>query len=166
MKPMLQKTFNINRDSNKIIVEQEFSAPLQTVWDAWTNSEVLDKWWAPKPWKAKTKEMDLREGGYWLYAMIGPDGTESWARADYQSVTPLRGFIARDAFSDEKGNINTAYPQSSWNVGLTETLNGTLVNIEIDFEQQSDFDKYLEMGFREGFTAGLQNLEELLNSNQ
>ncbi len=164
MKTSLQKSFNIDRDNSKVIVEHEFSAPLQTIWDAWTNSDILDKWWAPKPWQARTKEMDFREGGYWLYAMVGPDGAESWARADYQSVTPLRGFIGHDAFTDEQGNINTDFPQSSWNVGFTETLNGTLVNIEIDFEQQTDLDRYLQMGFQEGFTAGLQNLDDLLSS--
>ena len=61
--------FSVNKENNTINVKRVFAAALPLVWDAYTNSEILDQWWAPKPWKARTKTMDFREGGHWLYAM-------------------------------------------------------------------------------------------------
>ena len=52
--------------NNKMTVVRQFDAPVEQVWRAWTESELLDQWWAPLPWKAKTKKMDFREGGSWL----------------------------------------------------------------------------------------------------
>jgi len=37
------------------------------------------------------------------------------------------------------------------------------VSIEIKYDEIADLDKYIEMGFKEGFTAGLENLDELLS---
>src|SRR5690606_40261776 len=72
----------------KIFIKREFNAELEKVWQAWTTAELLDEWWAPKPWKARTKSLDFREGGKWFYAMVGPDGSESWVRMDIITVSP------------------------------------------------------------------------------
>ncbi|RPI65216.1 MAG: SRPBCC domain-containing protein, partial [Ignavibacteriales bacterium] len=102
--------FNKDLKNKKIYVKREFNASPEDVWNAWTNSELLDQWWAPKPWKAKTKSMDFREGGSWLYAMVGPDGTENFARVDYEKINPYKSFAGYDSFCDKKGNINTEPP--------------------------------------------------------
>jgi uncharacterized protein YndB with AHSA1/START domain len=91
----LTLNFSVDKERKKIRVERDFDAPLDKVWAAWTESRILDQWWAPAPWQAKTKKMDFSEGGYWLYAMIGPDGTKIWSRADYKSIIPLRTFSGR-----------------------------------------------------------------------
>ena len=146
----------------KLIVTRAFNAPLRQVWDAWTKSNLLDQWWAPKPWKAETKSMDFREGGTWIYAMVGPDGEKHWARADYKSIEPMKGYTLTDAFCDEQGNINQDLPQMNWKCDFHETQAGTNVVIEITFNNEADLEKIIEMGFKEGFTSGLANLDELL----
>lgn len=159
--------FSVDKDSNKIKVIREFSAPVSRVWNAWTSRELLDQWWAPKPWKVETQEFDFREGGKWIYAMVGPKGEKHWARTDFQSVKTLISFIALDAFINEKGNRNTGLPESTWTVEFGETSsNITLTSVEIEFEETSDLEKILEMGFIEGFTASLQNLDELLSQQK
>jgi uncharacterized protein YndB with AHSA1/START domain len=60
MKSDLFMEFTVDKANSKVSVKREFAAPLQDVWAAWTESELLDQWWAPKPWKAKTKIMDFR----------------------------------------------------------------------------------------------------------
>ncbi len=155
--------FNVDKESNKIQVIREFAAPVSRVWKAWTQPELLDQWWAPKPWTANTKEMDFREGGKWLYAMEGPNGEKHWARTDFQSVKTLVSFIGLDAFIDEKGNKNTGLPESTWKVEFDESsITTTLVSVEIEYDSSEDLEKILEMGFIEGFSAALQNLDELL----
>ncbi len=60
----------------KITVTRHFDASPELVWRAWTESELLDQWWAPQPWKAETKFLSFKVGGYWLYAMVGPDNSK------------------------------------------------------------------------------------------
>jgi uncharacterized protein YndB with AHSA1/START domain len=158
----LLMNFSVDKENKKIRVEREFDAPLARVWAAWTESQLLDQWWAPKPWQAQTKKMDFSVGGYWLYAMIGPDGTKMWSRADYTSIIPLRTFSGQDAFCDEDGNIDDKFPTSEWTVDFIEKKGSTKLYIEILFKDVADLEKYTEMGFKEGFTAALENLDRLL----
>jgi uncharacterized protein YndB with AHSA1/START domain len=162
MKSNLTLDFSVDKQNKKINVKRGFAAPIEKVWAAWTQSEMLDKWWAPKPWKAETKSMDFKPGGFWLYAMVGPGGEKHWARADYKSITPMKNFSGYDAFTDDKGNINTDMPRTHWNVDFKENGDSTIVNTELTFDKSEDLDKILEMGFKEGFIAALENLDELL----
>jgi uncharacterized protein YndB with AHSA1/START domain len=160
---VLVMNFSVDREKSKINVERQFAAPVEKVWSAWTDSKLLDQWWAPKPWQAKTKTMDFREGGHWLYAMIGPDKTEQWCRADYISIQQQKHFSGKDAFCDEQGKITEDFPRVLWNSRFTEKDGSTMVTIDLTFDSLTDLEKYIEMGFREGFTAALENLDELLN---
>ena len=148
--------------NNKLFVEREFDAPPEQVWQAWTDSKLLDQWWAPKPWRAKTKTMDFREGGTWLYSMLGPDGTESFCRADFETIVPNKRYTVLDAFCDENGNPTTDFPRMHWKTVFTPTGDGTRVDVEITFDSEADMEKIIEMGFKEGFTAAHGNLDELL----
>jgi uncharacterized protein YndB with AHSA1/START domain len=97
-----------------MFISREFAGPLQHVWEAWTTSELLDLWWAPKPWKAKTKIMDFREGGRWLYCMLGPDGEQSWTKANFVKIHAPTYFEVVDAFCDEDGVEDQNMPKLYW----------------------------------------------------
>lgn len=161
---MSNKQTTISKDvaNKKLIVVREFDAPLEAVWKAWTDRELLDLWWAPKPWKAKTKSMDFREGGSWLYSMVGPDGTEQWCRADYTKVIPNKQFIGDDGFCDENGKMTHDFPGMHWDAVFSATETGTKVEIAITFASKEDMDKIIEMGFEVGFTSAHGNLDEVL----
>jgi len=160
------KKTKISKDlkNKKILVTRIFEAPLDIVWSAWTESKLLDLWWAPKPWKAKTKKMDFREGGQWLYAMIGPDGTAMWAKIDFTAITKHKSFEAIDSFCDEKGNKNPDFPSTVWKNVFTVTDSGTKVEVEMTFSSEAAMQKILEMGFEAGFTMAHDNLDEYLNA--
>lgn len=165
MKTSLLMNFVVDKENKKVNVEREFAAPISRVWAAFTESKILDQWWAPKPWKARTKTMDFREGGYWLYAMVGPEGEEHWARADYKSITTLKSYTAGDAFCDAEGNVNDSLPGADWENVFTDQNGKTLVSIEISFKSLADLEGHIQMGFKEGFTMGLENLDELLSAS-
>ena len=154
--------FSIDKENKKINVEREFAAPVSNVWAAWTTRELLDQWWAPKPWKAKTKSLEFKEGGHWLYAMMGPENEEQWCRLDYKSIQPKKSFSAQDAFCDKEGNIDTSYLRCMWTNTFRKGSDSTIVDVEIQYDSVADLEKYVEMGFREGFTAALENLDDLL----
>lgn len=166
MKSNLLMDFTVDKENATLNVKREFAAPVEQVWAAWTQSELLDQWWAPKPWKARTKTMDFREGGHWLYAMVGPEGEEHWARNDYKTITPLKGFSSQDAFCDEQGNINMDFPRAQWQSTFSEQADGvTLVTIVTKYDKPEDLEQILAMGMKEGFTAALENLDEVLKTN-
>lgn len=155
---------NIQKDDARkmLVVTRIFNAPLKMVWSAWTEPKQLDQWWAPKPYQTKTKSMDFKEGGVWLYCMVGPEGDVHWCRADYLKIDFQNYYSLKDAFCDEHGNKNTAHPSMHWQNTFLKGKDGTKVHIEITFEKVEDMEKIIEMGFEEGFTAAHNNLEELL----
>ncbi len=162
MKSALLFDFTVNKQNNTINVKREFAANLELVWDAWTNPEILDQWWAPKPWRAQTKLMDFKEGGYWLYAMVGPQNEEHWSRVDFKNIDTKKTFSALATFCDAEGNINHDFSDSLWTNSFSENEDNTTVNISIKFDTLESLEKLIAMGFKEGFTMGLQNLEDYL----
>jgi len=148
--------------NKKISVVRDFDAPVEQVWRAWTESQLLDQWWAPKPWKANTQSMDFQEGGTWFYYMEGPDGSRHYCRADYETIVPNKSYTGLDAFCDENGKINTEFARMHWKVVFSKSANGTKVEVEITFTSEADMEKIIEMGFKEGFAAAHANLDELL----
>ena len=146
----------------KITITRIFDAAPAEVWRAWTESELLDQWWAPKPWKAETKEMDFKSGGYWLYAMVGPDNTRVWARVDFSSIIPKKSYEAIDTFCDENGKPNAEMPRMTWKNTFESSEGGTKLTVIIAFQKEADIKVIMDMGFEQGFTDGLNNLDELL----
>ncbi len=162
MKKSLLFDFTVNKESNTINVNREFAAPLDMVWDAWTKPEILDQWWAPKPWQAKTKSMDFKVGGMWLYAMVSPANEAHWCKADYQKIEEQKNYSLADAFCDENGNVNSDFPRSQWTNIFTGNTDTTTVNISIEYENLADLQQIIELGFKEGFSMGLENLDRYL----
>ncbi|MBF4518248.1 SRPBCC domain-containing protein [Flavobacterium sp. ANB] len=161
MKSNLLMDFSVNKETSTVNVKREFNESISNVWSAWTEPEILDQWWAPAPWKSRTKKMDFTEGGRRLYAMIGPEGEEHWALADFKSITPKTNFKYLDAFCDKEGNLNTDFPRSDWDVSFSEQNGSTFVDIAIKHENISDVEKILEMGFKEGFTIAMEGLDKI-----
>ena len=150
--------------SRKLHVTREFDAPVDKVWRAWTEASLLDKWWAPKPWKAETKTMDFKDGGFWLYCMAGPNGEASWCRVNFSRITPQQNFSTDTSFCDEGGNILDSFPTMHWHIEFKATVTGAKVEIAITFDTDDDLEKIIGMGFEDGFTMGLGNLDELLET--
>jgi uncharacterized protein YndB with AHSA1/START domain len=164
MTKILAFDFSVNKENNTITVKREFAAAVSLVWDAYTKKEILDQWWAPKPWKARTKTMDFKEGGHWLYAMVGPNGEEHWALANYRNIQVQKRFTGLDAFADANGNVNKDMPQSKWDVTFTQKGDVTLVELQISYGDLAQLETTLQMGFKEGLSMAMENLDELLPS--
>jgi len=72
--------------SSKLYLTRIFDAPVQVVWDAWTDPEQAAQWWGPRGFTISTKSKDLRPGGSWVYTMYGPDGVEYKNISKYHEV--------------------------------------------------------------------------------
>jgi uncharacterized protein YndB with AHSA1/START domain len=156
----LQFDFTVDKSTKSVFVTREFDAELSLVWDAFTKQEILDQWWAPKPYESKTKYMDFKVGGRRFYAMVSPDGQESWQIQDYTSINPKTNFKFLSVFADKDENPNL--PGSNWDLNFSEQNGITKVSIRIHNDSLERMEKMIEMGFKEGFTMTLNELGNLL----
>ena len=154
--------FTLDKAAQTVYITREFDAPLSLVWDAFTKKEILDQWWAPKPYESRTKVMDFRVGGRRFYAMVSPEGHEMWQLQQYTSITPKTNFKYLSVFADKDETPHL--PGSHWNVRFSEENDKTKVSISIYNESLERMEKMIEMGFKEGFTMTLNELAILLST--
>ena len=152
--------FILDKSKKTAFINREFDADLPLVWDAFTKQEILDQWWAPKPWSSRTKVMNFEVGGRRFYAMVSPEGHERWAIQKYTSISPKTNFKMFNAFADK--DENPELPGSDWNYSFSEQNGKTKVSITIYNESLARMEKMIEIGFTEGFKMSMNNLENLL----
>ena len=153
--------FIVDNETKTVSINKEFAAGLSLVWDAYTKPELLDLWWAPKPWTSRTKSMDFKVGGRRFYAMVSPEGgDERWAVQKYTSITPKTNFKFFNTFAD--ANENPELPGSHWDLNFSEHDGTTKVSISIYNESLERLERMIELGSLEGMMVLLNNLAELL----
>lgn len=162
MKSSLIFEFTVDKENASVHVTREFDASLDKVWRAWTEAELLDQWWAPRPYRTETKSLEFREGGRWLYSMVGPQNDRHWCRADYQDIEDHNLITWEDAFCDENGHDNNGKPNSFWTTKFSENNGITTVDVVLRHDSLESLEAQIQMGFQEGFTMALGNLDELL----
>jgi len=156
----MKMDFIVDKQTKTVSITKEFAFELSLVWDAYTKPELLDQWWAPKPFASRTKVMDFRVGGRRFYAMVSPDGQERWALQKYTSISPKTNFKFFNAFADE--DENPELPGSDWDLTFSEQDGTTKVSISIYNESLERLEKMVAMGFKEGTMSQMENLEDLL----
>ena len=161
MKNNLQFDFLADKEKNTLTIRREFRADRQLVWDAYTKSKLLDQWFAPKPLSTKTKSMDFRDGGHWIYAMVEPGGKEHWGRTDYLKIKPIDRYTALDAFCDENGEINPDLPRANWEVSFMDFGSNAMVETIVTYESLKDLETIIQMGMQEGLASAMERLDEL-----
>lgn len=157
--------FEADLAAKTIHIVREFNAPIEKVWKAWTDPDLIEKWIAPKPWTAETKIMDFTVGGIWLYAMVSPEGQKHWTHVEFTAIENGSSISSTNMFSDEDGNTVAGAPKS-----YTETKfssidsNKTKVDVVKTFTDEATVKMFVEMGFKEGTIMGYNQLDELLAS--
>lgn len=153
-------------DKNKATFQakREFNANISLVWRAFTEPALLDQWWAPKPWKCETKNMNFAPGGKWEYDMVGPNGERHSCVQIFEEIVFEKYFTGIDAFTDELGQINENMPVAKWKNLFIPTENGTLVIVEAKYPDTESLEYVLKMGMGEGVSQAHDNLDEVLSS--
>lgn len=158
--------FTKDESNATLTVERAFPAPLSRVWQAFTDAEILDQWWAPRPWKAETISMDFRVGGHWHYAMNGPDGERHFGRMDYLEIEAERSYKAKDVFADASGAADKSLPQQQFDTRFSSDGEQTRVVVVVRYASLEDMQKIIEMGMQEGFAMAQDQLEALLGAER
>jgi uncharacterized protein YndB with AHSA1/START domain len=106
-------------DTMSLRVERTFDAPAEDVFDAWTNPEVLKRWWSVGPtWNTPTVEVDLRVGGSYRLSMENPEsGARYTVIGEYREVDSPKRLVYTWAWESEGGQAGDA-PASDPHVSL------------------------------------------------
>ncbi len=156
--------FSIDQENNSIHIQREFDAGLEKVWQAWTTAELLDQWCAPNPYRTETKTLDFREGGYWHYAIVSPEGNKHWSRYDYKNIEPQKSITEHRIFSDENGTVNPDFLPTVCTTVFNEKDGKTLVTISERYGLPEVFEKMATVGHKKGVSSHLKNLDKLLQT--
>jgi uncharacterized protein YndB with AHSA1/START domain len=91
----------VKSKSNELKITRVYDAPVEAVWDAWTDPEQVAKWWGPRGFMLTTHSKDLRPGGHWNYTMHGPDGTDYENKTVYFEVEKCKKLVYDHGGNDE-----------------------------------------------------------------
>jgi uncharacterized protein YndB with AHSA1/START domain len=89
-----------------IVIERTFDAPIDIIWQLWTQPEHFKHWYGPKDFTVPVAQMDVRVGGKRLLCMEAPDGNmKMWLTGEYTEVTPINRLVYTESMADENGNV-------------------------------------------------------------
>jgi uncharacterized protein YndB with AHSA1/START domain len=87
-----------------LVVARVFDAPIERLWNAWTDPEDVRRWWGPEGFTCPVAEMDVREGGTSLVAMRSPEHGQHYSTWRYRTVAPLERLAFVHNLADADGN--------------------------------------------------------------
>ena len=91
-----------NSKPNEIAITRICDAPVEAVWEAWTDPAQVAQWWGPRGFTLTTHSKDLRPGGHWIYTMHGPDGTDYANKTLYHEVEQYAKLVYDHGGNDDR----------------------------------------------------------------
>lgn len=88
----------------QIVVSRSFDAPLELLWQAWTEPEHFMKWYGPKGFTTPECEIDLQVGGRHFWCMESPNGMKMYYSGTYKEIVPMERLVFTDGMTDADGN--------------------------------------------------------------
>jgi uncharacterized protein YndB with AHSA1/START domain len=167
------------QENNGITIERIFDAPKELVWKAWTDPEMVKKWWGPEGFSAPSVKIDLRVGGKYIFAMHGPKDSQwdkdMYSAGVYKEIIPNEKLVVTDYFSDENGDImepseqgqDPSFPKEMTVTVLFENVDGGKTKLSVVYpkpETEEQMEAMLKSGMNEGWNSSLDKLENALSA--
>lgn len=122
-----------------MVLERVIKAPRTMVWRAWMNSETLPQWWGPDGFSCRTKRIDLRTGGEWVFDMIAPDGTVFPNHHLYGEVRPEERIGYALLWGENGPKHADAWASFEDQDGATKVTLGMVFSTEAEFQEAKGF---------------------------
>jgi uncharacterized protein YndB with AHSA1/START domain len=148
-------------DNLTITLIADFDAPIERVWDLWSDPRKLERWWGPPTHPATFETHHLTPGGEATYVMTGPDGATRGAWR-VTTVDPPTSLEFTDAFADQDGTRIADMPVHTVTVRLAERDGGTRMEMHLTFESREDIEKLISTGIVEGLRRAVGQIDALL----
>lgn len=105
------------------ILSRDFDAPMQLVYEAWTEEQHLCQWQVPNAdIVCEYSVADIRDGGSSLHKMLMPGGREMWLLTEYHELVPYHTIVFTQYMSNEQGEILPP-PMPNWPKEIRATIN-------------------------------------------
>lgn len=139
----------------EVLLRREFAAPRELVYRAFSEPEILKRWFGPRGWTLVVCEVDHRVGGGFRFVMRGPDGRDVGMRGRYVELTPPAGSIHMESFDDFPG-------ESRVTSVFTETGGRTVLEATVLYPSKEVRDAVLQSGMEHGAAESYDRLAEIV----
>lgn len=143
-------------------ITAEYDAPVERVWQLWSDPRLLERWWGPPTYPATVDEHDLTPGGRVAYHMTGPDGDKSHGWWKVLVVEPPHHLELEDGFADAEGVPNPNLPTTHTRVDIAAGENGTRMSITTTFPSTEAMEELVSMGMEEGMSQAMGQIDAIL----
>ena len=145
-------------EDTQILITREFDAPARLVYRAWTEPELVRRWWSGDRGEVTSAEIDLRVGGTWRYVMTANAGFEVAFHGEYRELVPAVRVVSTEVFEGmpDAGALDT--------ITFTEAYGRTTVRMLVQHSCQEHRDVHINSGMEEGMQESLASLEEVARS--
>jgi uncharacterized protein YndB with AHSA1/START domain len=149
-------------DNLTLVLVAEFDAPIERVWQLWSDPRQLERWWGPPTHPSTVEKHDLAAGGEVTYFMTGPGGEKSRGWWRVSSVDPPRSLEFTDGFANPDGTPNANMPTTEARVRLTEEAGVTRMELCFVFDSRERMEQLERWGAFEVFPQSVNQMEALL----
>jgi uncharacterized protein YndB with AHSA1/START domain len=140
---------------DQILITREFDAPAHLVYRAWTESDLVKRWWAGERGEVTSAEIDLRVGGMWRFVMVAHGGFEVAFHGEYREIVPDERLVSTEVFE--------GMPDASALDTMTfaEADGRTTLTILVQHSSKEHRDAHIESGMEAGMQEAFDRLEQV-----
>ena len=150
-------------DALTLLIDAEFEASPERIWELWADPRQLERWWGPPTYPATFTSHDLAVGSRVEYHMTGPEGDQPRGYWEILETDPPRSLVFRDGFANADGSPNRELPLTTARVMIEDIGGGrTRMSIESTFPDTGAMEQVLAMGVEEGLTQALGQIDAIL----
>ena len=145
-----------------MILEAEFDASPERVWQLWADPRQLERWWGPPTYPATVTSHDLRPGGRVEYHMTGPEGDQPRGYWEIIEANAPHRLVFRDGFANADGTPNSDMPLNEVRVTISPAGALTKMSIESVFPDAAAMEQLLGFGMEQGLTEAVGQIDAIL----
>ncbi|MEJ1154818.1 SRPBCC family protein [Microbacterium marmarense] len=155
---------SVHKDTEALtmVVIAEFTAPVERLWNAYTDPRQIERFWGPPTWPATFYRHDVYPGGRSHYTMTGPEGEHSSGFWEFLAVDPGRSFEVRDGFASEDGTENAEMPAVRMTFTFEPMDAGSRLITTTHFPSLEGLEQMIEMGMEEGMRMAMGQIDAVL----
>ncbi|WP_314648877.1 SRPBCC family protein [uncultured Microbacterium sp.] len=143
-------------------VVADLAAPVERVWDAYSDPRQLERFWGPPGWPATFTHWDHTVGGKANYTMTGPRGESASGTWEFVEIDAPRSFTVLDSFADENGTPDPDLPSMRMTFTFEATADGTRMVNTSYFTSAEALEQVVAMGAIEGTKLAMSQLDAVL----
>jgi uncharacterized protein YndB with AHSA1/START domain len=143
---------------DQILITREFDAPRHLVYRAYTEPELIRRWWSGRRGEVTSADVDLRVGGTWRYVMVAHDGSDVAFHGEFREIVQNERIVSTEVYEDAPDSEAVDL------VTFTEAGERTTLSILMQLDSQETRDAIIATGMEGGMQEAFDLLDEVAGS--